>query len=619
MTDAPTTNDPIEIAMEAERAGGATTAVAVEVLRKQSQLIGWEIADRRAAFALKCLAGAAALLLAVVIAWMVWDASRARGLVIQAFAVPPDLAARGMTGQVAASQLLDEIGAMDAASGSVRARETMANDWGGDLEVQIPETGVSVAEVQRVLRRVLGRQTRLEGAIVRVPDGLKVTVRVRGRRAWSVTGPERDIDRLLVRAAEAAYRATQPYRYTDYLRVQGRSDEGRALLAVLATSGAKGDRPWATNALGNGAATNARAVALYEQAAALGPTLALPWLNAARVHYNLGRIAAADAALRQALARLNRRDLGGYSETSVVSTRHNTRGRVAAVGGDYGEAIIEFEAAKSADDDPIWVAYLARQQGAMLALRHEPTRARPYLAALGVSDAAVTRAVAKRGWVPILEGAEVSRAAGDWDAVLAGLAEVEPLLAEAPILRIREFVPTTIWPRRAEALAALGRLPEAADLAWRLPLDCVPCLRVRGLIAAKGGDAAGADRWYGEAVRLAPESPFALTDWAQVRLDRGDAAGALALARRAERVGPRFADAAKIEGDAHARLGRPQAAAKAYARAARFAPRWGGLHLAWGQAMARLGRDAAAREHWRSAAAMDLTPAERAELARVLR
>ena len=36
----------------------------------------------------------------------VWDAAHDDGLVIEAFSVPPDLAARGLTGEVIASQLL---------------------------------------------------------------------------------------------------------------------------------------------------------------------------------------------------------------------------------------------------------------------------------------------------------------------------------------------------------------------------------------------------------------------------------------------------------------------------------------------------------------------------------
>ena len=64
---APTTPDPIEIAMEAEALGEAPRGVAHRVLAKQEQLIGWQIASERAGFALKLLTGAAGLAVAVAL------------------------------------------------------------------------------------------------------------------------------------------------------------------------------------------------------------------------------------------------------------------------------------------------------------------------------------------------------------------------------------------------------------------------------------------------------------------------------------------------------------------------------------------------------------------------
>ena len=92
--------------MEAEADGARPEGVAYRVLARQEQLIGWEIADKRAAFGLKVLAGAAALIAASLLAGMIWSASRADGLVIKAFSVPPALAARGVTGEALAAQTM---------------------------------------------------------------------------------------------------------------------------------------------------------------------------------------------------------------------------------------------------------------------------------------------------------------------------------------------------------------------------------------------------------------------------------------------------------------------------------------------------------------------------------
>ena len=65
---APTTPDPIEIAMEAEALGVAPGGVAYDLLTEQRRLIqadlkhrGWQIASERAAFALRLLIVAAGI------------------------------------------------------------------------------------------------------------------------------------------------------------------------------------------------------------------------------------------------------------------------------------------------------------------------------------------------------------------------------------------------------------------------------------------------------------------------------------------------------------------------------------------------------------------------------
>src|SRR5438128_630614 len=92
---APTTPDPIEIAMEAEASGAPATGVAHEVLRRQSQLLAWQVASERAGFALKALTGLAGLVLAGLIGMMVWRAAHDESIVVEAFHTPPAYAQRG--------------------------------------------------------------------------------------------------------------------------------------------------------------------------------------------------------------------------------------------------------------------------------------------------------------------------------------------------------------------------------------------------------------------------------------------------------------------------------------------------------------------------------------------
>src|ERR1700692_2601326 len=72
-----------------------------------------------ARFALEIAAGLIVLLVVCGLGTMVWDATQDRGLVVDAFSVPPDLAQSGLTGSVVANRLIDRYGQLQSASFSV--------------------------------------------------------------------------------------------------------------------------------------------------------------------------------------------------------------------------------------------------------------------------------------------------------------------------------------------------------------------------------------------------------------------------------------------------------------------------------------------------------------------
>jgi Flp pilus assembly protein TadD len=53
-----------------------------------------------------------------------------------------------------------------------------------------------------------------------------------------------------------------------------------------------------------------------------------------------------------------------------------------------------------------------------------------------------------------------------------------------------------------------------------------------------------------------------------------------------------------------------------FAEAGKYAPDWGRLHLKWGEALGYAGRKDEARAQYQMASTLDLTAADRAELAR---
>ncbi|MGN6516017.1 MAG: hypothetical protein ACTHLR_09280, partial [Rhizomicrobium sp.] len=106
---------------------------------------------------------AALIFVSVVVAIVaaIWMASHDNSLVIDAFKVPPDMAAKGLTGDVVASQLLDRLTKMQEDTDSSRAPDTYASDWSAGIKVYIPNTGVSVGDAYRYLANWLGDQTHI--------------------------------------------------------------------------------------------------------------------------------------------------------------------------------------------------------------------------------------------------------------------------------------------------------------------------------------------------------------------------------------------------------------------------------------------------------------------------
>jgi len=168
-----------------------------------------------------------------------------------------------------------------------------------------------------------------------------------------------------------------------------------------------------------------------------------------------------------------------------------------------------------------------------------------------------------------------------------------------------------------EALAHVGRFAEADAIARTLPPDCSVCYGERGVVAALEGDPARSEREFAVSLRFDPKEPMILERRGRIRLGRGETGRARADFEAANATAPRWADPLEGWGEALLAKGDAAGAAAKFADAAPFAPRWGRLRLKWGEALARQGRAADARAQFALAAALDLTPAERTELAGV--
>jgi tetratricopeptide (TPR) repeat protein len=410
----------------------------------------------------------------------VWSAAGDRGLVVESFSVPPDLAARGLTGEVVATKLLDRLSALQVQTGSYRAPSSYANNWGSDIKVQIPDTGVSIGEFNRFLHGWLGHQTRISGDIYRTPVGIAVTARAGSDTSPTFTGPDTDFDKLMQKAAESVYRATQPYRYAAYLSNISRSKEAEAIYGGLIANGSPADRSWAMVGLGNlyeGRGDLERALAIFRRSLALRPDFAMAYLNILLIETAYQHDEAA---------------LGTYRKLAQLAEGPNDH--------DMSELAWSF-------GPPLWRAGLTAELGDLGAElkanaqietlpefngQVENTRLNDVAAYAALHDGAAMRA-AYANLPPSADSPTLLRREGSLllDDVLLG--NPSPLLKEAAkfdavlgklgaagkIILLRR-----VWPIEAYGMALTGRSTDAHRLINRTPADCTICLRARGRIDA---------------------------------------------------------------------------------------------------------------------------------------
>ena len=178
--------------------------------------------------ALIVLALVAAVVLVVVVG--VREASRPT-LTIAAFDVPPSLEARGITGQVVAKALFDEL---------IRRRELVTTLDSGELkgawaenrvDVAIPQAGFTLQSVFRYLRYATGNETSIDGEIVLDGDNATLKVRVAGKPPAVVQGTLAQWEQLVADAAGGALEATQPAVQAAWLGLKAQTPAGLAALS----------------------------------------------------------------------------------------------------------------------------------------------------------------------------------------------------------------------------------------------------------------------------------------------------------------------------------------------------------------------------------------------------
>lgn len=568
----PDSRDPVEVAMAAAADDPQAENIVRSMLSKQDRLFDAQISQlgrQRWRDGFFALVGG---LLAIAAVTFVWSAWRADGIVVTPFAVPPALEQRGLSGAVVASQLLDQLTAMQAETTSLRPASSYGDDWSDNIKVELPYAGVSVGELRRFFVTWLGKQRTLSGEVVAAPSGdLVVTARITGTSGRRYEG--KDLDTLLQKAAEGVYRDTQAYRYAGWLRVMARPEESAALAKELARSKDPTERMWGLHSLALSTRDPRQTIAIYRKVAKIDPTFPAATGNLAAAEAQLGHFEAACSGIDRSTKmyelwrdRMTAGGVDGY----ILSNRSY----VAKCRGDFLQAAELQRQANENALDFVNTAGAPVELAGIFGQLNDPGAVREIITEAGLNEPAkLARMMAILG--PRADPQLIyAYAARDWPAVR------DQLAARLQTLTLAE------QSRLAEAQARTGQAMKAAETINATPLDCDPCMRVRGLAAAIAGRPAEADRWFTMLAKRTPTLPQAAEAWAEALLLRRDSAGAARQAAEAHRLGPRWAEPLKRWGDALAAQGQWAAARDKYNLALERAPNWQAL---------RAQRDAAAK------------------------
>jgi tetratricopeptide (TPR) repeat protein len=514
--------------------------------------------------------GAMALTVVVVIlTGMIYDAASSRAVVVDSFDAPPALSARGISGKAVASGVLDTLRKLQAATRStIKGRDT-TGAWSSDIKVEVPETGVSVGEVARILHERLGHDIHVEGELIQTETGgLALTVRGDGLPAKTFEGAAGDLDRLTQRAGEYVYGRSQPAQYAAYLFGAQRNADALAFLPdAYANAEGVAERATLANTWGaiyGAVGDNRSAVEKYRLAMSETPNNWKAWGNLITV---LPRVEGEEAAWRESRAMLAAVDKAPANARPHLASLENPASTVLDMPLALRAALAGAEASGGVNFSGTGVA---EQYGQM----HDPLKAAAALAAAGPGDPLTKdEGFLLRAYRAIDDGAAgavrpMEAFWADWQAD----ASLKVTYPDGPCVL-------------GLAYGLVGRFADA-EAVFKKTGPWSRCYAFHGVALERAGDLAGAERMWAEGLRVGPDLPQVYLWRGMSETARGDFVRAGADLSTASAKAPHWADPLKAWGDLLARQGRWRDAVARYDDALKYAPAWSALHQA---------RDAAAR------------------------
>jgi tetratricopeptide (TPR) repeat protein len=496
---------------------------------------------------------------------LVHDAITSRRVIVEAFEVAPALVARGVSGTVVAGAFLDDLGRLQRAtrtSSYAAAKRELSSAWASEPKIEVPDTGISISEISRLLKNRFGNDLHIGGSvIVTESGGLVLTVRGDGIEPKTFGGTASDLQKLTTAATEYIYAQSQPVLWAIYLDNEARYEDEVAFVKSVYAGANAADRPYLLNIWANGLTsiergTRAEPLKLYQAALKLKPDF---WAAASNVDLVLVFQGKEEEAWR-------------HGETM----RQLAGGRPGRASEPYYSSwdgitwnLPQLKAAYEADSDANGgIGTSGTPNGPLIAqtdaLLHDPSAAELAIkiANPDSNDPTVIAGIHLARGLVARETGDLSLALTQMEALNASLDNPQTEFYYAP------------WRCWAASLEEAAGHPDKADAVFKTGGTFVDCYRFHGDILDGRGDWQGAQEWYTKAVDLAPDLPAGYYSWGVALAKHGDLAGAEAKLRAANQRGPHWADPLKAWGDVLAKQGKTTDALAKYDEALKYAPNW---------------------------------------------
>ena len=516
------------------------------------------------------LLGMAALVVGAVVSGfgvMVWDAATSRSVVIDTFTAPPTLAARGLTGVVVASDVLDALRKLQAATRLRTVGLDARGAWANDIKIDVPRTGISIGEVSRLLHDALGHDMHVGGDLTEGLSGqLSLTVRGTDVPALTFVGGPEGLDALATRAAEYVYGRVQPWRYVSFLVDAGRNGDAIAFLpGALSRATDDMERANLFNTWGDSLPSpreGAAAAEKFRLAMALSRPRSTVWWTAwSNLIEALWDTKGEEAAWSESEAFAEAASNAPEHErplrnllSSIEQVLWEPSRLLSALVGDLGS-----KSSLTSPVDPM----IADVENIL----HDPEQAALYMA---MSD---PHEYTTKAEAAFLKGSD-ALTRDDPVAAVTPLLAFDHVWLDNPLLQSNEPDQPCFL---GLAYGLSGDLARAAGAFDQVPKPWSRCWAFRGEVLAQAGDVAGAREAWAKGIRLLPDLPNVYLARGEWEARQSEFAAATADLSTASAKAPLFADPLKTWGDLLAREGRWTEALARYDAAIADAPHWAAL------------------------------------------